>query len=197
VEQLAVWTLRGDELFFSAGSGREARIVDNPEITGVLSKILTLCSDCSEIVGKSGVAHLLSVVWQLLGKAVNIAGGEREASKPAEICDIVMDYLERNYARRELSVEDISEYTGYSAQYINRKFKENGLGTLRQFIVQMRLHYAAALLDTGNCSVGLVSQLTGWRNQFYFSNVFRKYYGISPGSFAVRKRKENGKETKL
>ena len=196
-EQLAVWMLRGDKLFFAAGSTREARVIDNPEIIGVLDKILTLCSDCSELTGKSGVSHLLCVVWQLLCRTADSAECGKNRSKPAGICDIVMDYLENNYARCELSVEEIAEYTGYSSQYINRKFKENGLGSLRQFMIKMRLRHAAVLLETGKCSIGFVSQLTGWRNQFYFSNVFRKHYGISPCGFTARAAAVKGKQNRV
>ena len=183
-QHIAVWQLREKELSFSAGNFREEKFADTEEIADALTAVLSVCESHPDTLGEFGIQQMLSVVWKLLLKSIRKDNGGITEIKTAGICELVISYLESNYSRQDLSVEEIASHIGYSAQYLNGKFRSQGLGSLRQFLVKMRLQHAAALLKTGYCSVGMAAQLTGWNNQFYFSNAFRKFYGISPSKFA-------------
>ena len=50
----------------------------------------------------------------------------------------------------------------------------------QQFLIQNRLHKAAALLASTKASVNEIAYRTGWENVFYFSRQFRQKYHASP-----------------
>lgn len=50
----------------------------------------------------------------------------------------------------------------------------------QQFLIQNRLHKAAALLVSTRESVSEIAYRTGWENVFYFSRQFRQKYHASP-----------------
>ncbi|MBR2440784.1 MAG: helix-turn-helix transcriptional regulator [Lentisphaeria bacterium] len=50
----------------------------------------------------------------------------------------------------------------------------------QQFVIQNRLHKAAAMLASTKESVNEIAYRTGWENVFYFSRQFRQKYHASP-----------------
>ena len=42
---------------------------------------------------------------------------------------------------------------------------------------------AASLLSNRNLSIEQISVLVGYKNPFYFSKEFKRYYGVSPSKY--------------
>ena len=80
----------------------------------------------------------------------------------------------------------IGRYTGKSVigafKNLNKKFKSVFGYSIQQELIKIRLHYAKQMLLAGNYLVADVAKLTGWRNAFYFSYVYRKHYGYPPSA---------------
>ena len=92
------------------------------------------------------------------------------------------DLIERQYYRGDLTVEQIAAYIGVTPGHLANLFKKENMGTVRQYLVETRLKHAMSLLKTGRYTVKDAAQLTGWNNQFYFSNSFKKHYKTSPSA---------------
>ncbi len=99
-----------------------------------------------------------------------------------DIVQKVADYLERHYFHCDLSISEIAEHTGYTQQYLNKKFKEKYNCSIQQELIRIRMRHAQELLLGGHYLVADVARLTGWSNAFYFSNVYHKFYGYSPSN---------------
>jgi len=52
-----------------------------------------------------------------------------------------------------------------------------------QFIVGIRINNAQMLLETTTYSVNEISKIVGYDNQLYFSWLFHKLKGYSPGEY--------------
>ena len=52
-----------------------------------------------------------------------------------------------------------------------------------EFIRELKMKKAVALLLERKYSIGEVSYLTGYPNAKYFSTAFKKYYGKSPSDY--------------
>jgi len=59
-------------------------------------------------------------------------------------------------------------------------------------ITAMRMERAAALLARTNYPINQIADLAGFENQYHFSTVFKKNYGISPSKY--RKNTLEGKQ---
>ncbi|MBO7327981.1 MAG: helix-turn-helix transcriptional regulator [Lentisphaeria bacterium] len=94
-----------------------------------------------------------------------------------------IDYMENSYYNPELSIIEIASFIGISPQYLNSVLqKETGKST-RQNLINIRLKHACELLKSGEYLVKDVAILTGWKSAYYFSNVFRSSFGISPKKY--------------
>lgn len=101
---------------------------------------------------------------------------------PEDRYTLALDYLKRNYYKRELGVEDLAAFIGVTPQYLNRLFRRNGGSGIRRQLIAIRLEKARELLESGNYLVSDAARLTGWSCPFYFCNSFKRHYGVPPVS---------------
>ena len=66
-------------------------------------------------------------------------------------------------------------------------FKSEMDMTLTEYITGVRMQKAKALLTTTDQKLTAIAESVGYNDVSYFSNVFKKFYGVSPRSM----RKEN------
>ena len=91
-------------------------------------------------------------------------------------------YIER-HLEEELSIASLASYAGYMEYYFSRKFKrELGL-TPAEYIRKKRLEKAALLLRSSDLDAQQIATRLQFCSQSYFTDCFRKEYGISPTKY--------------
>ncbi len=91
----------------------------------------------------------------------------------------ITNYLILNY------IEDISLYTlsknmYLSPVYISKIFKEIMGDSPINYLIQIRLSKAKDLLKDSNLSIKTIAKMVGYNDPYYFSKLYKKYYGVSP-----------------
>ena len=89
-----------------------------------------------------------------------------------------------HYYRRELSVMREAKYAGISPNYVQKVFFSVTHQTPKAFLTQVRMEAAARFLNERRYPVKQVAVMCGFKDEAYFSNTFRAYYGCAPGRFA-------------
>ena len=82
-----------------------------------------------------------------------------------------------NFAKR---INDIVGISNYSHAQFSKKFKEYTGMSLIEYIVNLRLDYATALLTQTNKSILDIALETGYSSVSFFIKIFRKKYGVTP-----------------
>lgn len=91
-------------------------------------------------------------------------------------------YIER-HLEEELSIASLASYAGYMEYYFSKKFKrELGL-TPAEYIRKKRLEKAALLLRSSDLDAQQIATRLQFCSQSYFTDCFRKEYGISPTKY--------------
>jgi signal transduction histidine kinase/DNA-binding LacI/PurR family transcriptional regulator/AraC-like DNA-binding protein/CheY-like chemotaxis protein len=91
-------------------------------------------------------------------------------------------YVQQNHAR-PLARWEIAKAVGVSEDYLSRVFsRELGL-TPWEYLNRYRVSRAKELLHNPENTVGSVAQQVGFKDQTYFSRVFRKVTGLSPQAY--------------
>lgn len=100
-------------------------------------------------------------------------------SKPIRIC------VEQMHSRMEekLSLEDFARDFGYSTYYLSKKFKQETGQTFKEYLRSIRLERAKFLLRNSDLSVLEISEKLQFCSASYFSDSFRKAYGVSPTDY--------------
>lgn len=96
-------------------------------------------------------------------------------------------YYINNHFKEQISLDTISEFTGYSTGYICRIFKAALNCTIKEYITNLRLTHAEQLLMYTNESISDIAYFCGFSSLSHFLNIFKQKHKISPRSF----RKEN------
>ncbi|MGN0178499.1 MAG: AraC family transcriptional regulator [Monoglobaceae bacterium] len=94
----------------------------------------------------------------------------------------VIQYINRNYMSK-LTLDMLAEKSGYSTSYFKKKFTESTGISPMKYLNNIRLERAKDMLKAGLFSVGEVSEACGFDNIYYFSNTFKKHFGVSPKNY--------------
>ncbi len=120
------------------------------------------------------------IVRELL--AHNAACGNIDVRDIDPLITQVLDELTR-YVDRPLTLNRLAEWSGYSAQHLNRTFRQALGVTPLQYLLRMRMQRATELLQQDRLTVAAVGQQVGMDDPYYFSRVFKQYAGVSPTEY--------------
>ena len=131
-----------------------------------------------------------------------------------EFCDALLHYLKQEYGtsegaldyrksvleaakayinqnlQKDLSLDTVATYMHFNAKYFSRLFKELSGMTLSEYIVQLRIEKAAALLVSTEDSVELIAETVGYRSASYLSRKFHDYFGCTPREYRMHQKRE-------
>ena len=102
--------------------------------------------------------------------------------------EILMDMAE-NF-REGISLNSLAQKYHYSVAYLSRMIKKETGFSFSEILNSIRLAMAAEMLQKDQGKISRAGEQAGFRDQKYFSQVFKKAFGMSPGEF----RKEEGKQ---
>jgi AraC-like DNA-binding protein len=96
-----------------------------------------------------------------------------------------INFMLENLTRR-LKLGEIAQETGLSASHYSRLFQNRTGHSPIDYFIQLKIQRACRLLDNSGWMIADVSREMGFDDQFYFSRVFRKVMGMSPGEYRKR-----------
>ena len=76
-----------------------------------------------------------------------------------------------------------AEKLNISTQHFRRIFRKFTGSSPQHYLLQQRLAQAANLLAHSEEQIGAIAAAVGFDDMFYFSHLFKKYYGISPKKY--------------
>ena len=98
-------------------------------------------------------------------------------------------YLER-HCTEPIRLPEMAKKLGRSVSTISQFLRRNYRTSFKELLIECRLARAEAYWqENPGATVGETAYAAGFRDQFYFSRVFRKRRGIPPGEYRDRLRK--------
>lgn len=95
----------------------------------------------------------------------------------------------RTQAGRELNVESLCEAMHMSRSSLYNKIKALTQDSPSDFIRKVRLNEACQLLKSQRYTIAEVADLVGFNDPKYFTDIFKKYYGMTPSAY-MKQQKE-------
>lgn len=125
------------------------------EMTFWLSKIMARFTDC--VFNLTNVKHV-DVIYR------------------------AVDYVKRNYMKK-ITLEEVASYVYLSPSYFSKIFKEEMGRNFNSYLNHIRIEMSKRLLMDDSVVLVDVSNIVGYEDQSYFSKVFKKLTGVSPGKY--------------
>lgn len=107
---------------------------------------------------------------------------DRAASEDTRLFIVEIAYLLRTRFSDEGVLTQAAELSPVSWDYTARLFKEHMGQTPKQFLIQQRLTAARDMLTRGY-PVKHTARTTGFRDELYFSRLFRRRTGVPPSRY--------------
>lgn len=99
-----------------------------------------------------------------------------------------INYINRHYCEN-ISLNDTAEAVGLSPQYLSSLFKkETGIG-FNDYLNNVRIEKAKALIDEGRNKVKDIYNIVGFNNYSYFFKVFKDTTGFTPLEYSKKSNK--------
>ncbi len=95
----------------------------------------------------------------------------------------VMSFISSNYCHEDMSLIFVCDATGLSRTTVANIVKQKTDMTLTRYITYLRIEHAKSLLLSGEININHISQMLGYKNQHYFSKVFKSTEGVTPSKF--------------
>ena len=146
----------------------------------ILKKIEEEQKNPDEFTSES-LRSLMSILFFSLVRNKNTIGiGESKN----QMIENIVGYIKANYAN-DISLSAVAKANFVSAEHLSRTFKkETGFG-FNEFLTLVRLQRAEVMLkDRKSKSISEIAYSCGFNDSNYFSDKFKKAYGISPLKFS-------------
>lgn len=130
------------------------------------------------------VQMLLLIVRQIRGeKKQENQGYVFESRNIGYVVKRIIAYMNENYNSR-ISLDQIAKNMYLSPVYISKIFKEETGESPIKYLIQIRLEKAKEMLMSEECgNIKDVAAMVGYDDVYYFSKLFKKYYGIAPAYY--------------
>lgn len=94
----------------------------------------------------------------------------------------IENYIMEHYAE-DLRVKDLADMVYISSDHLTRSFKKRFGKTVSEYILEKRMNLAGELLKRHDLSITQVSDSVGFGNYSYFTEQFKKVYGMTPREY--------------
>ncbi len=144
-----------------------------------LESPLSMSEFLRDIQSKYALTELTGWMDELIHHWLEHIQREQAEKKSNRLVAQVKQYVEQHYAE-EISFEAIARSLYVHPKYLSQLFKRMTGENFVSYLNQYRIERALALLESGQYMVYEVSEMTGFRNATYFSQVFKMVTGKSP-----------------
>ena len=124
--------------------------------------------------------HLLEIlILRILRSSRQLVPVSVNTIRMTKECAQIKEYLDTNYAEH-ITLDTLTGLTHMNKYYMAHSFaKYTGFSPI-QYLNRRRLEAACQLLRDTDLSVSDIVGSTGFSSQSYFTQAFRKFYGITP-----------------
>ena len=166
----------------SAGGGRKVQVGGVPEVTSMFEMLIQNARNESQQSDRI-CAYLVEALLQKVTEQT-IAGGTAD-TRAWTTYHRILQHIQEHYGRIKTMAE-LAQEMGVDPAYLSRVFRRFHHMTPYQYLMRLKMSYAASLLLNPNTLVKEVAAELDFSDPFHFSRSFKSIYGMSPEHFMRR-----------
>lgn len=113
---------------------------------------------------------------------------DREAVKldSNQFLDTMKCYIDQHMAE-DITVSTVCREFGLSQSYLNMIFRKYGMQSFNIYLRTVRIEKAKRIMERNpQMFIKDIAMMAGYKDQFYFSRIFRAVTGVSPSEYIER-----------
>lgn len=131
---------------------------------------------------KQTIAQLINVRNQAVTELTENVRKEQKILSQSSYIKASTNYIHKHY-REKIYLEEVADFVGLSSTYFSKLFKKEVGISFQQYVIRIRLEYAANLLRYSNESITVISEYVHFPSQSYFGRYFKDFYHITPKEY--------------
>lgn len=112
-----------------------------------------------------------------------LAGEIAQEENWTPIVMLAKNYIDANYSREELTLQDVADEFKISPAYLSRLLRQEIGISFIDYLTQVRINKAISLMEDPFIKMYEVAERVGYSSQHYFSTAFKRVIGISPAAY--------------
>jgi Response regulator containing CheY-like receiver domain and AraC-type DNA-binding domain len=155
----------------------------SPELLQLLEKLLQASSSPDAML----LLEKKALFYQLINRVLQ---SERTQQNKASysLIEEATAYIHDHFDE-PITLYQLADRFGLKPKYFSSLFQRyTGIGPI-DYLIQYRINRAYELLMTGQFTVAAVARSVGYQDQYYFSRLFKKHKGSSPGFFGLHQKR--------
>lgn len=159
-------------------------IENDSSIQPLFIELLTLIkNDQKATEFQEVIFKILRLIFSIYNKEI---ADKKSIIELQYVIEKAKQFIERNYDR-DISLDEISDNVGISKFHLSRLFYKSVGLNMHEYLVQLRIKRVSKMLDKGQ-SLAEIAYVNNFTDQSYFSRVFKKYNGLTPGKYVAAKK---------
>jgi len=118
----------------------------------------------------------------------------QSGSRFSPVVQRIQTYIDANLSG-DLTLQMLAKQMSISPGYLSTIFRRETGKTLIEYVIGQRMKAAVHLLQSTGLQIQTIAQLCGCAGPNYFSRLFKRHYGITPGEF--RKNRQSHSSSPL
>lgn len=177
---------RCEEYLKHMGFSKENPVVEIREADKVKEYILHMLQARSltvedELIRMSGLLQILAIFI----KENRISGKKQIQDYPTAVyIKYAIHYIHLHY-KEKIKIDHIADIIGISRSYLTRIFTKELNVSPQEYLIQLRLEYAANMLKETIEPINSIALQCGYADSLSFSKAFKRRYGMSPKEYRV------------
>jgi AraC-like DNA-binding protein len=112
-------------------------------------------------------------------RVINRQAGERERAALHPCVRAAMEKMNAHFGER-ITLTDLGQAVGLHPHYLHTLFRTQLGMTPAEYLTRVRMTGAVRLLSDTTDSIEHIAEVCGYGSAAYFSDAFRRFYGVSP-----------------
>lgn len=154
---------------------------DPASFENTLDELYSIADSSSYIKDMKIYEKLSSLLTLLMEESWNPDLTRKQHAKKQNLQNI-KDYIDSHY-QEKITLDTLSEQFFINKYYLTRVFKEQFGVPVVSYLIQVRITHAKRLLRFTDHSIERIGQECGIGDANYFTRIFRKVEGVTPGGY--------------
>lgn len=153
------------------------------EIGEDLDKVVPAINNIDETIVKlDSINVMYNYLVEIMEKAMTLRDN-KSVNKYKPIIKKAKDFIDANYADKNLSLKATAAYVNLSPSHFSSIFSQESGDTFVEYLTKIRINKAMEQLKCTNNRSSEIAFNVGYKDPHYFSFIFKKVTGLTPKEF--------------
>ena len=163
--------------------------IDNPPESFIIDcqdnrmkNLFNIIYNCRNLKLDSNYYRAIGAVYEVFGMISRRRESEYMESSTVGKLYAVKLYIDEHFSDPTLTLDDLAKLSGLTPHHMSVLFKKKFGVPCWQYMIDTRIEAAVRLTQSPGYTVRMIAEQCGFSDVYYFSRLFKRRTGISPGA---------------